>query len=1062
MMALQKQLARLDLTGGLQKKDDEFLVIPSKLLAAQDVEFDDASTVRTRDGLASVSLTSAIGALSVARAERLFTHQNIPYIESRGAAVGSLPGGVHRVNPAGGTVPVGNPTVVSGHTSPYRFRRAGMVTKRVSGVDQKATAYGAGVPWYDGSYDHASVDGVAYYAIETRSPSSGAQTIRVLAVNESTGYRYFDGLLVDSTNILVKPRVVVSTGKGVYVYFGSFVSGAGQFDIKMVAVTTAGVGTVTTVLTSAATGGFIEQTANDAVLFDCAYSADGNRLGLVVRDATAAGQTILFRSLSTSDGFTISASGTGAASARITSLATITSYDGSNYRIQAFYGIGTAVAKGIYYDIGVGSSAETTVGTAPSGTTGRMTAFENSISQIFLAFDALTTVGVTTTSVLRLSRFSHTYGSLTECASNGPWYIAGRLAQVQSRLYLPMVFVSRNFQSTFYVVDASEAFANLGVSGNTGAPWQVLARIDYGEGALDTNRWQLTTRVPNLSVATDAETLHFAYLKYETDLRMAGTSNDTAFCVARADIDLGSQLGYEEINGITFLAGACPYIFDGSNMVEENFHHGPELDTTVALNASLFLGFQLPNASASYTVCFTYAWQDAQGNWHESAPSNQRTIAVVGGSGNYYLPFTALTLPPTQKANVRILMYRTKALGTDTALYLASKIDGTWITSDTDLDDGEQLYTAGNVLPNTPAPSCRQVSTFDKRLVLSGCGDGQRVFWSKQVTPGYGVEFSSGDPTHQQQVPQEVGRVVASEEMDGRLIVVCESAVGVIGGQGPSSTGLAGQYSDFATIIPELGGSWDSPRGVVRGPEGVWFRAPVGIRLVSRSGGIAVGRDGKQVGADVDSEVSGTVIAVAGENTKQQLRFYTQASTALVWDSQWGQWTKFTQHANVDACFAGGSFYHLSNYNTSTPLLRKSSGTRYYDTSDAAASAAITSTITTAWLAFAGIQGFERLYRLMILGSGDDAGSNWLLDISSACNFDDGDAGDGAGTTFTGNGVFQRQHHFARQKVQSMKFTLAWESDDPLSASGRMRLSNLTLQFGIKPGYFKMPSSSRF
>ena len=1059
-MALQKQLARLDLTGGLQKKDDEFLVIPSKLLAATNVEFDDASTVRTRDGLESVSLTSAIAAITVARAERLFTHQNIPYIESRGAAIGSLPGGVHRVNPAGGTVPVGNPTVVSGHSSPYRFRRAGMVTKRISSIDTKGSAAGAGSPYYEGSYDHASVDGVAYYASESRDVSTGRVTVRVSAVNESTGFRYFDQYLTDSTNILVKPRVVVSSGKGVYVYFGAYASGATQFAVKMVAVTTAGAGVVTTVLTSASTGGNIEQTANDAVLFDCAYSADGNRLGLVVRDATAAGTTILFRSLSTSDGFTISASGTGAASARITSLATITSNDGSNYRIHAFYGIGTAVAKGIYYDIGVGSSGETTVGTAASGNVGRLTAFENSATQIFLAFDSVTSPGGVLVSSLRLSRFTHSYGSLTECASSSPWVIAGRLAQVQSRIYLPLGFLSSFNQSTIFVVDASDAFANLGVSGSAGAPWQVLARIDYGECVFDYSLWTAVLRVPNLSVATDDRTLYFAYLKYETDLRLAGTTNDTARCLARAAIDLGSQLGYEEINGITFLAGACPYIFDGSNMVEENFHHGPEIDVVAALGAS---GYQLPNATQSYTVCFTYAWQDAQGNWHESAPSNERTFAVTGGSGNYFIPASAVILPPTQKANARVLMYRTKALGTDTALYLASKSDGSFITTDADLDDGEQLYTAGNVLPNTPAPACRQVSTFDKRLVLSGCGDGQRMFWSKQVTPGYGVEFSSGDPTHQQQVPQEVGRVVASEEMDGRLIVVCESAVGVIGGQGPSSTGLAGQYSDFATIIPELGGSWDSPRGVVRGPEGVWFRAPVGIRLVSRSGGIAVGRDGKQVGADVDSEVSGTVVAVAGENTKQQIRFYTQASTALVWDSQWGQWTKFTQHANVDACFTGGSFYHLSNYNTSTPLLRKSSGTRYYDTSDAAASAAITSTITTAWLAFAGIQGFERLYRLMILGTTSDTGGNWLFDLSSLCNFSSSDSGDGGQATIAAaNGTFQFQHHFARQKVESMKLTLSWYSDDHEASVGRVRLSNLTLQFGVKNGYFKMPSSSRF
>lgn len=1059
-MSLNKQLVHLNMTGGLQKKDDQFLVIPSKLAVANNVEFEDASTVIWRGGQSVVSLTSVVASLAVRQGERLFTHQGRALIESRGDAIGAVGGGVHRVRSSGGTSPVGNPSTVSNFTSPYRFRRAGMTTERGLSVDRKGTAYGSGVPFYDGSYDFALVDGYRFYAAETRDTAgSGKQTIRVAIVEDSTGYLIEERLISDSTNMLVKPRIVAMTGKTTYLYFGSVASGTPtQFSVKSVPLTSAGIGTVTSVVTSNNTGGTIEGTADDAVLFDGAYSTDGTKIGLVIRDATGTGTTILFREISPSDGYTVSSSASGTASARVRSLTALFVVSSTpTYRLHAFYGINTAVAKGMYYPVGGAVSAETTVGTAPSGTVGRLAAYEASNTLIYLAFDAYSTPGTSLVSTMRLSSFSHTYVSLTECASAGPWMIAGRIASVQSRLYLPMVFLSSNYQTTYYVVDLSDALGNLGVSGNTGAPFQVLARIDYGEGALDSNRWQLTTRVPNLSV--NSSELDFAYLKYETDLRLAGTSNETPYALHRANIDLQSQLEHAEINGLTFLSGACPYIYDGSNMVEESFHHGPEIDATAALTTS---GYQLPNATASYTVCFTVAWQDAQGNWHESAPSNERTFSVTSGSGNYYIPTSAVILPPTQKANYQVVMYRTPALGTDTSLYLASKQDGTYITSDSDLDDGEQLYTAGGVLPNTPAPSCRHVSIFQKRLVLAGCGDGSRVHWSKQTTPGYGVEFSSGDPTHQTQVPADKGRAVATKEMDDRLVILCENGVGIIGGQGPAPTGTSGQYSDFSSIITETGCSWDSPKSVIRGPEGVWFRSPFGLRLVSRSGSLARGQDGKQAGAEVDSLVSGTCVAVSGD-ARQQLRFYLSGGTALVWDYQWQQWTRFTQMNNVDACYADDRFYTLANYNTSSPVLRYTDTTVFQDWVISGASlvqAAVPAYIETSWLSFAGIQGFQRAYRLMVLLK-TDASATVETELGVGYDFvtTSPPTGETATSSYasTTSGVAQLQHHFAKQKCEAMKLGVQF-----YSTTARVRLTDLTLQVGVKGGYFKLPSSQRF
>jgi hypothetical protein len=1040
---LQKQSVHLNMSGGLQKKDDQFLVIPSKLAVADNVQFDDASTVVRRGGQASLSL----GAFNALQVKRAFTHQGVAVLEQSTQLTKAGAGGIAQVL---------NPATVDGFTPSRAGARAGMVTQRIASVVAKGSAYGAGIPFYDGSFDCASIGSVTCYVFETRSAVLGTQTIRVVMIDDAnSNFRIYDTVLVDGTKVLVKPRVVANSSK-FFIFFGSFVSGTGTFDVKSMTLTATGTASAITAIISGVTGigGTVEGTANDAIIYDAVFSSDLVHLGLVVR--ILAGTTAYY-DISTTDGFTVNASGSNSPSATIKTLTALFTKGATDYKLHAFYGIDTNVAKAANYNFTTATaSVESTVGTAAVSTkVGRIAAYESSTTLIYIAFDSLTTAGSYFTSVLRLASFTHSYGSLSECASFGPWFVGGRIGLVNSRLYLPMSFVSNSFQGTTFVVDLSAALANLGVSGALGAPPQVLARIDYGESALDYNKWKLTTRVPSMPVRSNSFIL--PYLKYETNLRLAGTSNETTFALARAVIDFDSQLGHEEINGLTFLAGACPYIFDGANYVEEHFHHGPEvLSVPAASNSGVY---QFPNASDTYTYCFTVAWQDAQGNWHESAPSEEQTITIAAASTNYYIT-PLLAVPPTQKSGMRILMYRTKGDSTDTTLYLASKVDGTFVTTDSELDDGEQIYTSGNVLPNTPAPACRQVSTFQKRLVLAGCGDGSRVHWSKVTSPGYGVEFSSGDPTHQTVVPAEKGRAVAAEEMDDQLVILCENGVCISSGTGPDSTGTQGQYSDPRSIISEVGCAWDSPKSAIRGPEGVWFRSPFGIRLVSRAGGLGLAPDGKQAGSEVDSLVSGNLVAVTGD-AKQQVRFYQSSGTVLVWDYQWKQWTRFTGCANVDAVYADDRYYHLSNYSTSTPLMRYTDDSESLDVLDAGTAAqSFTGYIETSWLSFAGIQGFQRVYRLLILGRVLNWASGTMA-LTGAFGFDFDVTSPPTTETLSAptllpaaNGFVQLEHHFAKQKCESLKIGISF--------TRRFRLTDLTLQVGIKGGYFKTPSGQRY
>jgi hypothetical protein len=122
--------------------------------------------------------------------------------------------------------------------------------------------------------------------------------------------------------------------------------------------------------------------------------------------------------------------------------------------------------------------------------------------------------------------------------------------------------------------------------------------------------------------------------------------------------------------------------------------------------------------------------------------------------------------------------------------------------------------------------------------------------------------------------------------------------------------------------------------------------------------------------------------------------------------------------------------------------------------------------VETAWLSFAGIQWFQRIYRLMILGRMvDNSIKQQNVDLYLGFDFDITSPPDDETASLTltpaANGFVQIQHHLARQKCEALKIGLSFRPKG-LSDTGRLRITDLTLQVGVKPGYYKLPSSQRF
>jgi hypothetical protein len=315
------------------------------------------------------------------------------------------------------------------------------------------------------------------------------------------------------------------------------------------------------------------------------------------------------------------------------------------------------------------------------------------------------------------------------------------------------------------------------------------------------------------------------------------------------------------------------------------------------------------------------------------------------------------------------------------------------------------------------------------------------------------VEFVSDDVAFQQVVKPELGRVVATVEMQGKLVVVGEHAFGVMFGTGPDTSGV-GKYATVETVATGMGGLWTAPKSVKIATEGVWFQSKYGLRLFTSSG-VAQSQSGWFVGSELDSLVTATnapVTALSG-GTTQQTHFFND-TYCFMWDQTWGQFVIFTRHSSVDACLVNGVYFFLQN-NAGVPRLQYRNPAVVQDQGEVTV---VRGLIQTAPIQVAGLQGFQRVRRMLALGAAN-YGSAPAFDIEVAY---DGEQILGtpefsnAAPLVSVSGVFQFQHQFFRQKCQSMLLRLTFSDQNGLS---RVRITDLALAVGVKYGSTQTPEN---
>lgn len=513
--------------------------------------------------------------------------------------------------------------------------------------------------------------------------------------------------------------------------------------------------------------------------------------------------------------------------------------------------------------------------------------------------------------------------------------------------------------------------------------------------------------------------------------------------------ELGEQL---------HIVGGVLQSYDGASVNETGMAVFPE-----TISSSLINGGNLPNGTYQYSV--VYAWIDNNGQIHRSAPSIGLEVVISGG-GLHNVQLVIPTLRITKKENVFIEVYRTENAGTlfykvtsNTSLTLNDKTVDTITYVDTKTDaqilSGEILYTTGGVLENIAPPSASMITTWKNRLVIKSSDEPNVLLYSKIRNEGYPVEFSD---TLRIVVDPRGGDITALGVLDDKLIIFKQNSVHMQAGDGPNNLG---QQSDFGLpqLITSDAGCVDV-NSVVETPDGLMFKSKKGIYMISRGASL------EYVGSEVEKYNKSRVTAAKLVQDSNQVRFILEDNLCMVYDYFYKQWSTFTNHEGVGA----------TNYQSKFTFA-KANGDIYVenDTKWTDGANAVPMKVVTSWLKLADFQGFQRLYKFLLLG---EYKSKHRLRVKVGYDFNSvftqevivnpfvvlnpvayGDSSPyGEEPVYGGSNPLYQWRFFPKlQKCQAVRICFEDIMDDVAGES--FRISGLRLELGTKQGSIKLGRS---
>jgi hypothetical protein len=179
----------------------------------------------------------------------------------------------------------------------------------------------------------------------------------------------------------------------------------------------------------------------------------------------------------------------------------------------------------------------------------------------------------------------------------------------------------------------------------------------------------------------------------------------------------------------------------------------------------------------------------------------------------------------------------------------------------------ELLYTGGGVYANYFVPGDGGVATLGQRVWTAS---GSNVYASKLLTPGDGAAFNDEGGLYVT-LPAGAGRVLALEESEGRLVILCEQGIWALADGGPDNTASGPEFG-YPQRISKVGVA--GPRSSCATDKGVVFCSPPDAADPHRGGPWLLGRnlgDVQYLGRDVTRYLGLAEPDVAWSPQRQQV-----------------------------------------------------------------------------------------------------------------------------------------------------------------------------------------------
>jgi hypothetical protein len=489
-----------------------------------------------------------------------------------------------------------------------------------------------------------------------------------------------------------------------------------------------------------------------------------------------------------------------------------------------------------------------------------------------------------------------------------------------------------------------------------------------------------------------------------------------------------------EISGNLLITGAQLWNYDGNSVTEHGFHLYPQY-LSVSSSAS---GGAVDDGTRNYLA--VYEWQDAAGQIHFSGYAGGVSITTAGGNTSTVTVKVAC-LHVTNKQNVQVGIYRTLINGGTTYHRLGSVANDpnqlivtySDTASETTAEAGLVLY---NGVENTAPPAPRALAFYKNRVILIPWEDSQVWWFSKEIIHG---SYVTGAPIEFSDLQVKTmdlrgGDLVAAHQLDDKLIFFKERAgVFIVTGNGPAQDGVTGDDYQPPTFVSVDCGSID-PRSVVQTPQGLMFKSTKGIMLLDR------GLNPSYIGAPVEDYNSASVLGAVRLEDGQFVYFGLSSGVILCWDYFHQQWSVFTGHPVSSMALLGGKPAYVTAFGFVYSETTAGYGESFH--------------LKTGWLSFAQVQGYQRVRRLMFLGTWKTTHAmrikvrhNFVEDVTQDVQIV---------PAATSSLPYQYRLHLQTQKSQAVQFEF---TETQYGWTEGLSLSSFALEVGVKRGLYKAPSA---